>query len=175
MALVVGAYAAEGHDHGEPAKAEPGASRAGGRADIRPNLKALAKKRTSGGAGRGVTRGPKEAGKDSAKESGKDATKAGAKAGAKAPGKGTTVDPTDPKSDVSMSDLRDLIDQKVAEVRPTGASGGGTRGAHSAEVTQAQIAGSAGHVHARARGQHSYPSWRSQGIRLVGARCETNA
>ena len=115
MALVVGAYAAEGHDHGEPAKAEPGASRSAGEPDIRPNLKALAKKNER----RAESPEPptREASKEPAADSAKEPGKAPSKSAAKAPGKGTTVDPTDPKSGVSMSDLRDLIDQKVAEVR----------------------------------------------------------
>lgn len=97
MTLVASAYAGDAHGHGEPeAKPSAAASKADGEPDIRPNLKALAKRPE-----------PKD--------------EHGEAAGAKgASGKGTgpkAAEPADPKASVSMTELRDLIDQKVAEVR----------------------------------------------------------
>lgn len=90
MICVASAYASDAHGHGEPpaSKAAAATTKSESEPSIRPNLKALAKRPE-----------PKD-------EHG------GAASSAKA-----SEPPADAKGTVSMSELRDLIDQKVAEVR----------------------------------------------------------
>ncbi|MGE5450324.1 MAG: carbonic anhydrase [Acidobacteriota bacterium] len=101
MSVLISAHAADSHTHGEPApKAEAASQSVTGEPDIRPNLKALAKKseRREEPDEAPATKGV--ATKDKDKEKGKDKAKG-----------------PEAKPGVSMSELRDLIDQKVAEVR----------------------------------------------------------
>jgi carbonic anhydrase len=106
MALVMGAYAAEGHGehgaaHGEAkeAKEPKEAKEASIKPSLKPDLKAEAK-----GEGKGKAEGD-----------GKGEAKGESKAEARAEPKGEPRG--EPKANVSMAELRDLIDQKIAEVR----------------------------------------------------------
>jgi len=96
MAMVMGAYAADGHgdpgaDHGEPKEAS-----------IRPSLKPDLKTEAQGGESKPATKRAEggEARKGDRREPASKAESA-----------------PDGKGNVSMSELRDLIDQKIAEVR----------------------------------------------------------
>lgn len=106
MALVVGAYAAEGHGRAESSPEHGDAKEASIKPSLKPDLKAEAKsaearsseaKGETKGEGRGDAR--KAEGREPRREAGKPEPAPEAKAG------------------VSMSELRDLIDQKIAEVR----------------------------------------------------------
>jgi carbonic anhydrase len=99
MALVMSAYAAEGHGehgggHGEAKEPKEG-KEASIKPSLKPDLKAEAK-----GEGKGE-------GKGKAEGEGKGEAKSEAKGEARG----------EPKANVSMAELRDLIDQKIAEVR----------------------------------------------------------
>lgn len=94
MAMVMSAYASEGHGHGEPAS-EPTEAKEAPRAKpaLKPSLKDKVEK-------------PEKS------EKGEKSEKADK------PEKGeATASGADAKANVSMAELRDLIDQKIAEVR----------------------------------------------------------
>jgi len=98
MSLVASAFASDAHGHGEPAsKSAAAATKSESEPSIRPNLKALAKRPE-----------PKD-------EHGEAASSA--KTADKTPSAKAGEPAADAKGSVSMSELRDLIDQKVAEVR----------------------------------------------------------
>lgn len=109
MSVVAQVYASDAHGHGEPAAKASSQGAEAAEPSIRPNLKALAQKSKAeraekeGSAAEKAGEKPGDKGGDKAADKGAKAPQAAS--GAEGPGA------------VSMSELRDLIDQKVAEVR----------------------------------------------------------
>lgn len=111
MALVMGAYAADGHGHGHgEAPADGGdAKEASIKPSLKPNLKAEAQNAEGRRAeGRSDERASEPRGEVSRKGEARDSRR-------EAPSRGESA--SDARSNVSMAELRDLIDQKIAEVR----------------------------------------------------------
>lgn len=115
MALVMGAYAAEGHGRADESL-DPGETKeASIKPSLKPNLKAEAQRpdasaelRSEGKATKGSKGDKRESNRETSRESSRESS---GKAEARADSA------SDAKANVSMSELRDLIDQKIAEVR----------------------------------------------------------
>ncbi len=115
MALVMGAYAADGHGHGDESL-DPGETKeASIKPSLKPNLKAEAQRPDAAAESRGEPRGEGKAAKGSKGDKRETARESSRESAGKAEAKADSA--SDAKSNVSMSELRDLIDQKIAEVR----------------------------------------------------------
>lgn len=122
MALVMGAYAADGHGHGE-APAESGdAKEASIRPSLKPNLKAEAQSAEGreGGRraeGRSDERASEPRAESSRKSEGRASDGRGEARESRKEPSARSDSASDARGNVSMAELRDLIDQKIAEVR----------------------------------------------------------
>lgn len=111
MALVMGAYAAEAHGHADESL-DPGETK---ETSIKPSLKPNLKAEAQNVEGRGESRGESRSAKSSKGDKREATREASRESTGKADAKAESA--SDAKSNVSMSELRDLIDQKIAEVR----------------------------------------------------------
>ncbi len=123
MALVMGAYAAEGHGRAVDESLDPGETKeASIKPSLKPNLKAGVQRPEAASDARGearaeprsegkATKGGKGEKREAVRESSRESS---GKAEARAD---SASDARDGKANVSMAELRDLIDQKIAEVR----------------------------------------------------------
>lgn len=113
MALVMGAYAADGHGHGEPPADGADAKEASIKPSLKPNLKAEAQ----GGEGRRAEGRSDERASEPRGESSRKGEGRGEGKDSRREASARSESTSDARSNVSMAELRDLIDQKIAEVR----------------------------------------------------------
>ncbi len=113
MALVMGAYAADGHGRAQ-APADSGEAK---EASIKPALKRNAKAEAQGGEGRRAEGRSDERASEPRGESSRKAEGRGEGKDVRKETAGRGEGASEGLANVSMSELRDLIDQKVAEVR----------------------------------------------------------
>lgn len=113
MALVMSAYAGEGHGHGDAAS-EPVEAKEPpiGRVTLKPNLKDKVEAPSPSESKEGKGEGKSEGRAASRSKRGEER-----EGGASRDAKPTAEAASDAKANVSMAELRDLIDQKIAEVR----------------------------------------------------------
>ncbi|HEX5357223.1 MAG TPA: carbonic anhydrase family protein [Aquabacterium sp.] len=113
MALVMGAYAADGHGHGDAPADGGDAKEASIKPSLKPNLKAEAQNAEGRRAeGRSDERASEPRGESARKGEGRGEARDNRR---EAPSRSESA--SDARSNVSMAELRDLIDQKIAEVR----------------------------------------------------------